>query len=75
MHLVLSDMLKMRAEIVDIIRLAQDEVMRPEINYFLDEIQQKDQNYIYNNFTNGLNRMVDLQLSLEDQKSICQKML
>ena len=42
MHLVLSDMLKMRAEIVDIIRLAQDEMMRPEINFFLDEIQQKD---------------------------------
>ena len=52
-------MLKLKAEIVDIVRLGQDEDLRPEINFFLDEIQQKDQNYIYNNFINGVNRMID----------------
>ena len=59
MHLILNGMLKLKGEIVDILMLLldNDEEIVNQVELFLNELNIKDQNLIYNLFQNAINRL------------------
>jgi condensin complex subunit 1 len=69
-HLVLNDMLKMKGLMANILKCFLDKDLRGVVTVFIEELNQKSPNDIFNMIPDSLSNLLKMKLSLNEFKSI-----
>lgn len=69
-HLVLNDIIKIKGLMANILLCSLDQNLKPLVIIFIQELNQKTTNGIYNMIPDSINNLLKMNLSHEDFKSI-----